>query len=218
MFASAALGHVEAFNNSGVSLDNVVMNGPPKMPETVRLVGNGITRISVFAPQNEMFLLEACTLLCLAKGGSCCCCPSVEDTEVIGLVINLNTMNENLDIRTSVFADVYQGNDLLAQDIRIATGEVEEWQDHAPAPIPFVRSVANPTGLAIELRHPGITGNADPHWRMNFTLEAVTLRGQRRMCLLTIQSSPIYVIDHGGQLNFEGGNRNSGRIPFLINY
>jgi hypothetical protein len=148
----------------------------------------------------------------------CCCCKGQEDTEIVGLVINLKTMNENLDIRTSVFADIYQGDQKLAEDIRIATGEVEEWQDHAPAPIPFIKSAVSPTGLSIELKHPGIDSNPDPHWRMNFTLEAVMKTGQRRSCLFTIQSSPIYVIDHGGQLNFEGGNRNSGRIPFLINY
>jgi hypothetical protein len=95
---------------------------------------------------------------------------------------------------------------------------VEEWQDHAPAPIPFARLLDSPTGLSIELKHPGIDSNADPHWRMNFTLEAVTKGGRRRSCLLTLQSSPIYVIDEGGQLNFEGTNRNSGRIPFLINF
>jgi hypothetical protein len=218
LITKAGLGMIDAFNPSGNSVGGTAMSGPQGLPETMRISGNTITRIEVIAPNNEMLLLEVCSLVPASQGTFCCCCKYPADTEVIGLVINLKTMNENLDIRTSVFADVYQGNEKLAEDIRIATGEVEEWQDHAPAPIPFNKSVVNPTGLSIELKHPGIRSNSDPHWRMNFTLEAVTKTGYRRSCLLTIQSSPIYAIDHGGQLNFEGRDRKSGRIPFLINY
>ncbi|MCI0540672.1 MAG: hypothetical protein L0Z50_36185, partial [Verrucomicrobiales bacterium] len=104
--------------------------------------------------------------------------------------------------------------------VQVAAGEVEEWQDHSPAPIPFVTTLTNPTDLWIELRHPGIEGNVDPHWRMRFSLEALLTTGQRRACVLTLQSSPIYVDEHGGQLNFEGTGtgRSSGRMPFLISY
>jgi hypothetical protein len=214
---AAALGNAEAYNSSGNLLASVTMNGPRMMPETLRIAGDAIRRVIITAPQNETRLLEFCSLSSPSTN-LCCCCQQSEDRDVIGLVAYLKTMNENLDIRTSVFADVYQGSDKLAEDIRIATGEVEEWQDHGPAPIPFERPASNPTGFSIELKYPGIDSNTDPHWRMNLSLEAVTVAGRRRSCLLTIQSSTIYVIDNGGQLNFEGPNRNSGRIPFLVNF
>jgi hypothetical protein len=143
------------------------------------------------------------------------CIPVI--TQVIGLIIYVKTMNENLDIDTFVFAEVHQAGTLITR-VAIAAGEVEEWQDHAPAPIPFPAPLTNPTGLSLNLHHPGISNNVDPHWRMSFSLEAVLSTGQRRACVLTLQSSPIYVGDHGGQLNFEGNRRSSGRIPFLINY
>jgi hypothetical protein len=141
-----------------------------------------------------------------------------QTSQVAGLIIHLRTMNENLDIRTSVFADVFHGDTKIANNVRIATGEVEEWQDHAPAPIPFVAPLTSPTGLSIELRHPGIRSNDEPHWRMSFSLEAVLTTGQRRTCVLTLQSSLIYVGDHGGQLNFVDEHRSSGRMPFLISF
>src|SRR5262245_26237130 len=38
----AQLGKVEAFSRSGRSVSSAAMNGPTKLPETVRLVGNAI--------------------------------------------------------------------------------------------------------------------------------------------------------------------------------
>jgi hypothetical protein len=138
--------------------------------------------------------------------------------EIIGLEINIQTMNENLDIRTFVYADVYQGDNKITQEggIQIAAGEVEEWQYHYPAYIPFVNGITDQTNLSIELRHPGISSNSDPHWRMRFWLVAITENNRRLGCGYSLQQSPIFVDEHGGQLNFEGNARNSGRIPFLV--
>jgi hypothetical protein len=214
---------IEAFDASGALVDSVMGTGGGT-PETIRLTGDGIVRIVITAPQNELILLELCSIACpdhAATHGCCCCCCCVaapQDTDITGLVIHIRTLNENLDIRTWVEADVFQGTEPLVRGARVASGEVEEFQDHAPAPIPFDRPGRNPTGLSILLRHPGIPSNSDPHWRMRFTLEAITARGQRRACLVTMQSAANYDTDLGGHLNFEGAARESGRMPFLINF
>lgn len=136
--------------------------------------------------------------------------------EIKALVLKIRTEHENLDRGTKVYATVKANGILVAKDVVVASGEVAEDTDHPEVTVDFVKNVLDTAKFTIELTHPGIKNNSDPHWRMTFTVNAVQVGGGKRSTNLRLESSKIYETKGRKHLNFEGGNRSSGEMPFTV--
>lgn len=136
--------------------------------------------------------------------------------DIKGLSLKIRTEHENLDRRSKVYATVKANGEVVAKEVVVAAGEVGEDNDHAEVTVDFDKNVPDAAKFTIELTHPGIDGNSDPHWRMTFSVNAVQAGGGKRPTTLKLESSKIYETKGRKHLNFEGGNRSSGEMPFTI--
>ena len=152
---------------------------------------------------------------------------------VVALAIYVKTENENLDIFSVGLADVVVGCRSVAADEIIAVGEIAENTQHDVEWIEFEAPVTLDPDMTIELKHPAVThhSNAQPHWRMSFTLRALMADHTWSDCEVAVSESPIaevtgsnLVADYGAsqvrehtlQLNFEDEHRSSGAMSFRI--
>jgi hypothetical protein len=141
---------------------------------------------------------------------------SASAAEVSGLILKIRTEHENLDRGTEVLATVWADGEIVAKNVVVAKGEVAEDTDHPDAPIEFTKNVSDTAKFKIELNHPGIKNNSDPHWRMTFSAKAVMTDKTKRSTTLDMKDSKIYETKGRKHLNFEGGNRSSGEMPFKV--
>ena len=138
-------------------------------------------------------------------------------SDIKGIVLRMRSENENLDRGTRVFATVKVDGNVVAKEVQVAAGEFPESTDMADVAIPFDKAVPEGSKFTIELNHPGINGNSDPHWRMTCSVIATQTNGKKRATSFRMNSSKLYetkgVTAH---LNFEGGNRSSGEMTFTV--
>jgi len=138
-------------------------------------------------------------------------------SEIRGVLVRMRTENENLDRGTEVLVTIKANGKEVAKNVGVAKGEFPESTDMADVNIPFDAPVPEGAKFTIEVTHPGIKGNSDPHWRMTFTVYAIQTNNKKRATTIRLSSSKIYetkgVTAH---LNFEGGNRSSGEMPFSV--
>jgi hypothetical protein len=138
-------------------------------------------------------------------------------SDIKGLLLRMRTENENLDRHTEVLATIKANGQIVAKSVNVARGEYPESTDMPDVTIPLNVTVPESASFTIELVHPGTPGNSDPRWRMTFTVFAIQSNSKKRATSLRLSSSRIYktkgVTAH---LNFEGGNRSSGEMPFSV--
>jgi hypothetical protein len=137
--------------------------------------------------------------------------------DIKGIVLRMRSENDNLDRGTRVYATVKVDGNVVAKDVQVAAGEFPESTDMADVAIPFDKAVPEGSKFTIELNHPGINGNSDPHWRMTCSVIAQQSNGKKRATSFRMNSSKLYetkgVTAH---LNFVGGNRSSGEMTFTV--
>jgi hypothetical protein len=125
---------------------------------------------------------------------------------VKGLVIYLQTGNEEMEEFTVATATVNIGCEAVAVDEVIAAGPVDEKTDHDPEWIFFDKPARLTPDMTLEIKHPPSSdGDDDPEWNMSFSLKA--LMGDRRLYDCSV-SFP------GG--HFVDGRRSTGAMPFSV--
>jgi hypothetical protein len=140
-------------------------------------------------------------------------------SEIKGILLRMRTENENLDRGTEVLATIKANGKFVAKNVSVAKGEFPESTDTADVTIPFDAPVPESTKFTIELVHPGIDGNSDPHWRMTYTVFAVQTNGKKRATTLRLSSAKRGVYETKGataHLNFVGAKRSIGEMPFSV--
>jgi hypothetical protein len=125
---------------------------------------------------------------------------------ISGLVIYINTGDEEMERWSVAQATVQVGCQTVALDEVVAAGEVSENTYHDAEWIFFESMAALSPDMTIEIKHPRISKTGDdPEWKASFTLKA--LRGDRslRDCALSFSYH-----------HFQDDNRSSGLFPFTV--
>lgn len=77
----------EAFNDDGSSAGSIQLRTPPNQPETARITGRAITRVSVFTPQFEVWLHKLCFESAIVPRSTIQVTALAEDTVVAGTTV-----------------------------------------------------------------------------------------------------------------------------------
>jgi hypothetical protein len=109
---------------------------------------------------------------------------------VAGLDIVCLTYQENMDTRTVPNATVRVNEEVVANSVQIAKGELREFTESPSAYVSFAHQVNDTDPLTVELTHPGIDSNKWPHWRMGVRVNARVDPNGLRVCRVTARRSP----------------------------
>jgi hypothetical protein len=152
---------------------------------------------------------------------------------ITALALNIRTRNESMESFTVARANVRKNNDVIARNVVVAVGDVDEDTEHDVEWIYFDEPVLLVPDLGIELAHHALRGasSREPDWRMSLRIRALTRSNLLMDCRHTLSSSPLaektgesLIADYGAiqiheshyELNFEDENRQSGLIPFSV--
>ncbi len=136
--------------------------------------------------------------------------------EIKAVKVVLRTEFDNLDTQTKVYVTIRDGEEVLANQIQVAQGEVAENTTHDEVLVPLTRFVSTARTLTIEITHPGIPSNGQPHWRMTFAVSVVMTDGTVRSSSVNLATGLNYTDKKFGHLNFVDKQRSSGRITIAL--
>ncbi len=133
--------------------------------------------------------------------------PPLDGADTVkGLVIYIQTGNEEMEEFTVATATVNIGCEAVAVDEVVAAGPVDEKTNHDPEWIFFDKPARLTPDMTLEIKHPPSSdGEDEPEWNMSFSLKA--LMGDRRLydCSVSFPGS-----------HFVDGRRSTGAMPFSI--
>jgi hypothetical protein len=128
---------------------------------------------------------------------------------------------ENLDTETSLFAVVRTGAEEIVNQ-KIMQGEKHDFYFQT-VQIQFGRDVnVDDEDMTIEITHPGIPGNQEPHVRLQVADFALLMKDDTiRPASVNMEEASNFTDKHHedyppGHLNFVDGARSSGQMKILL--